>query len=213
MSKMSFLQKILPPEEKIFYALFEEGAEVCRQTAKLYLDIAKDKISEDKLIEAKRLKHKSNDIAKQTLQQLNATFITPLDREDIQLVASLLNKITKKIVKACVNLRVYRLKDHTESMMLQAETLLRATEELNYTIIHLKKRAKIKDMTESFERMREIESHGDEILYKAMDDLFSGKHDALNVIKLRDIYKDIENAMDTCFNIADQAVNIVLKIG
>jgi uncharacterized protein Yka (UPF0111/DUF47 family) len=44
-----------------------------------------------------------------------------------------------------------------------------------------------------------------------MDALFSGKYDALNVIKLRDIHKDIENALDTCFSVSDSVMNIVLK--
>lgn len=66
-------------------------------------------------------------------------------------------------------------------------------------------------MTESHHRMKEIESHGDEILYKAMDELFSGQYDALTVLKLRDIYKDIEYALDTCFSVSDSIINIVLK--
>lgn len=213
MVKLGFLNKILPPEEKIFYSYFEESAKVCNDVAALYYNIMNNGFSEDKLIEAKRLKHKSNDIAKQTLIQLNTTFITPIDREDIQLVASLLNKITKKIVKACVNLRVYRLTEHNPNMKAQSATLLKATEELNYTVTHLKKATEIKEVTESNQRMREIESNGDEILYKAMDELFSGKYDSLSVIKLRDIYKDIENALDTCFSVSDEVVNIVLKHG
>ena len=213
MAKFNLLASILPPEEKIFYTLFEESTQVCLDTAKLYLDITHSGFNEDKLIEAKRLKHKSNDIAKQTLIQLNATFITPIDREDIQHVACLLNKITKKIVKACVNLRVYRLESNTDNMRKQAETLFKASQELNFIISHLQKVTNIEESTESYHRMREIESHGDEILHLAMDDLFSGKHDALTVIKLRDIYKDIENALDTCFSISDTVVHIVLKHG
>jgi uncharacterized protein Yka (UPF0111/DUF47 family) len=213
MVKFNLLEKILPPEDKVFYSYFEKSADICRETAKLFYDIMHNGFNEDKLIDAKRLKHASNDISKETLIKLNTTFITPIDREDIQLVACLLNKITKKIVKACVNLRVYRLDTHNENMKKQSETLLKATEELNYIITHLKKVSQIKDITESHHRMREIESHGDEILYKAMDDLFSGKHDALTVIKLRDIYKGIENALDTCFSVSDTVVNIVLKHG
>ena len=44
-----------------------------------------------------------------------------------------------------------------------------------------------------------------------MDELFSGKYEALDVIKIRDIYKDIENALDLCFSVSDEVVNVVLK--
>jgi len=212
MVKLKILDKLLPPEEKIFYILFEEGADVCREAAKLFEEIMFHGINEDRLIQAKRLKHKSNDVAKETLIRLNKTFITPIDREDIQVVAALLNRVTKKIVKASFNLRVYRLGVATENMKQQAATLLKATEELNFTVSHLRKHTEFCQVSESNQRMKEIESHGDEILYKAMDDLFSGKYDALSVLKIRDIYKDIENALDTCYSISDEVLNIVLKM-
>ncbi len=211
MSKFNLLAYILPPEEKIFYTLFEESAKVCNETAELYNDIVTNGLHEDHIISAKRLKHKSNDLLKETLHQLNITFITPIDREDIQYITTLLNKITKRIVKACVNLRVYRLDVYTENMKKQAQTLMQATNELGFIINKFKKVTQLKVMTESNLKMKEIETHGDEILYHAMDELFSGKYDALQVIKLRDIHKDIENALDSCFSVSDQVVNVVFK--
>lgn len=211
MSKFNLLAYILPPEEKVFYTLFEESTKVCKDMAELFNEIVNNGLSEDHIITAKRYKHKSNDLLKETLHQLNITLITPIDREDIQCIASLLNKITKRIAKACVNLRVYRLDIFTDNMKKQAQTLLQATEELTFIIHKFKKASSIKEMTESNLKMKEIESHGDEILYHAMDELFSGKHDALNVLKLRDIHKDIENALDSCFSVSDQVVNVVLK--
>ncbi len=211
MSKFNLLAYILPPEEKVFYTLFEESTNVCKEAANLFNEIVTNGLTEDQIITAKRLKHKSNDLLKETLHQLNITLITPIDREDIQCIASLLNKITKRIVKAAVNLRVYRLDLYTDNMKKQAQTLMRATEELTFIIHKFKKQSSIKEMTESNLKMKEIESHGDEILYHAMDELFSGKYDALNVLKLRDIHKDLENALDSCFSVSDQVVNVVLK--
>ena len=184
---------------------------MCKEAANLFNEIVTNGLTEDQIITAKRLKHKSNDLLKETLHQLNITLITPIDREDIQCIASLLNKITKRIVKAAVNLRVYRLDLYTDNMKKQAQTLMRATEELTFIIHKFKKQSSIKEMTESNLKMKEIESHGDEILYHAMDELFSGKYDALNVLKLRDIHKDLENALDSCFSVSDQVVNVVLK--
>lgn len=211
MSKFNLLAYILPPEEKVFYSLFEESTAVCNEAALLYNEIMSSCFLEDHIINAKRFKHKSNDLLKETLHQLNVTLITPIDREDIQCIASLLNKITKRIVKAILNLNVYRLATYTENMQKQAQTLLQATEELKFIIHKFKKASSIKEMTESNLKMKEIESHGDEIHYHAIDELFSGNYEALEVIKLRDIHKDIENALDTCFSVSDQVVNVVLK--
>ena len=59
--------------------------------------------------------------------------------------------------------------------------------------------------------LKDIENRGDEILFDATEELFSGKFDALHVLKLRDIYKGIENALDMSSIISDVIVNIVLK--
>ena len=91
------------------------------------------------------------------------------------------------------------------------ETLFKATEELKTIIYNFKNTTPIKTITESNINMKEIETHGDEIHYQAIDELFSGKYDALSVIKLRDIHKDIENALDSCFSVSDAVVNVVLK--
>lgn len=211
MSKFNLLAYILPPDDKTFYHLFESSTDVCKKAATLFEDIVKHGVSEDRTIRAKEYKHTSHNLIKETLTELNNTFVTPIDREDIQLIAALLNKITKKIIKACLNLRVYRLETSTENMISQAETLVKAAHELDFIIHKFKKVSSIKEMTESNLRMKEIETHGDEIMFHAMDSLFSGRYDALNVIKLRDIHKDIENALDTCFSVSDNVVNIVLK--
>jgi uncharacterized protein Yka (UPF0111/DUF47 family) len=99
MSKFNLLSYILPPEEKLFYALFEDSAKVCEEAATLFSKVMTEGLNQDHLIEAKGLKHKSNNLAKETLTQLNNTFVTPIDREDIQVIAILLNKITKKYQK------------------------------------------------------------------------------------------------------------------
>lgn len=211
MSKFNLMAYILPPDDKTFYVLFENSTAVCKKTAELYNEIVTNGLTEEHIKTARDYKHESNDLIKQTLTELNNTFVTPIDREDIQLISSLLNKITKKIVKACMNLRVYRLDSYTENMVAQAHTLVQAAEELDFIIHKFKKVSLIKEITESNLRMKEIETRGDEILFHAMDALFSGKYDALNVIKLRDIHKDIENALDTCFSVSDNVVNVVLK--
>lgn len=205
------LQKILPPSENKFYIYFEEGAATCSLAAQLFYDIVFNGLTESRLIEAKNIKGKSVFVAKNTLNELNKTFITPIDREDILHLSTLINKIAKRIVRTCINIRVYRLNQYPEIMKQQAETLLLATRELQSVVALLQKNASIKEISESNHKMMEIENHGDEILFSAMDEIFSGKHEALEVIKLRDIYKTIEGALDNCYSVSDAILNISLK--
>ena len=125
--------------------------------------------------------------------------------------AAHINKITKKIVQAFMNLNVYRMTNYTEEMLQQSKTILKATDELIRNVSLLKTISKTKEITESHQSMKEIESVGDDILYRAMDKLFSGEFEAIEVIKLRDVYKVLESAMDKCFSVSDAILNIALK--
>lgn len=211
MPKFNLMSYIMPPEDKMFFTLFQDSAEICMETAKLYDEIMRNQLTDEQKEIARKFKKKGSLSFKLTLKQLNKSFITPIEREDIQYIAVQLNKINKKIIKACLNLEVYRLTEYTEEMKEQALTLLQATEQLGKIIKKFKKVSDVEEITKENIAMKEIESHGDEIHRKAMYELFSGKYDALEVIKLRDIYKEIENALDACFYVSDTILNVVLK--
>lgn len=201
----------MPPEDTMFFTLFQDSSDICIETAKIYDEIMKNKLTEEQKEKALKYRKKGSISFKLTLKQLNKSFITPIEREDIQYIAVQLRKINKRIVKACLNLEVYRLTEYTDEMKEQAFTLVQATEQLGKIIKKFKKVSNVEEITAANIAMKELESHGDEIHRKAMYELFSGKYDALEVIKLRDIYKEIENALDACFYVSDTILNVVLK--
>lgn len=201
----------MPPEDKMFFTYFQDSAEICQKTARLYDKIMHDKLTDEYKEKALKYKKKGKLSYKAVLKQLNKSFITPIEREDIQTIAVQLNKITKKIVKACLNLEVYRLNDYTDEMKEQALTLVQATDKLAEIVKLFKKVSDVEKITKLNIEMKEIEAHGDEIHRRAMGNLFSGRYEALEVIKLRDMYKEIENAFDACFYVTDTILNVVLK--
>ena len=194
MPKFNLMSYIMPPEDKMFFTYFQDSAEICQKTARLYDKIMHDKLTDEYKEKALKYKKKGKLSYKAVLKQLNKSFITPIEREDIQTIAVQLNKITKKIVKACLNLEVYRLNDYTDEMKEQALTLVQATDKLAEIVKLFKKVSDVEKITKLNIEMKEIEAHGDEIHRRAMGNLFSGKYEALEVIKLRDMYKEIENA-------------------
>lgn len=213
MSKLlsGIMSYILPPSNDVFYSLFEEGTAICKQSAELLSEILETNITEEHIARARHCKHASVKNIKKTLEVLDTSFVTPIDREDIQEIASLLNKIAKKITKVCLNLKVYKLDKYTDNLKHQSQTLIAATNELEQIFAHFKKPT-ISDMTARNLKMKEIETRGDEILYSATEALFSGKYEALDVIKLRDLHKDLENALDACYSVSDAVVSVVLKM-
>jgi hypothetical protein len=210
MAKFNFLSIFFKQTNSVFYEYFQESADICKQAALLFSKVLINGVDDDAMVTARQYKHKSNKIFKKTLKLLNQSRVS-FEKEDIQNISAMLNKITKKIIKSCMNYKVYRIEHSTESMQKQANTLIMACEELNYIMKHVSIKSSISEITDRNLKMKEIETRGDEIHYKALDSLFSGEFDALTVIKYRDIYKDIESALDTCYNVSDAVTNILLK--
>ena len=206
-----FLKKLLPPANEEFFILFEGAAHNCTETAAFFHRISEEGVNNAVLEEARRLKRESNSIAKSAIRKLNSTFITPIDREDIQNLANLLNKITKRIVRACFNLYTYQVAYVTPSIKLQVVNLREAVNELVPVVRLIRNTSQVEEATAHNNRMKEIESKGDEILNQAMAKLFSQPLLPLEVMKYREIHKDIERALDLCYDVSDEVLSVVLK--
>lgn len=205
---------ILPPDDRKFLDIyFVDQAATTHEAAVLFHEIVAkaEHMNEAYYVKAKTIKHKSFDITHHTVAALNQTFITPIEREDILEITLLLNKITKRILRSAMNFRVFRIHNFPEAMRHQAEVLMAATDEVKTCIGALRTLRKANSLNESHTRMIEIERRGDEIFAQAIDDLFSGSFEALDVIKFRGIYRDIESAMDYCYSVSDTVLNVAVK--
>jgi len=206
-----FLKKLLPPANEEFFALFEAAAANCKATAQLFHRISESGVNDALLEEARRLKQQSNAIAKSSLRKLNSTFITPIDREEIQCLANLFNKISKRIVRVCFNLRIYRIEAVTPNLKMQIGNLMEAVNELDPVVRLIRNTSLVDEATKYNNQMKEIESKGDDILNQTMTKLFSESLQPLDVIKYREIHKDIESVLNLCYDVSDEVLGIVLK--
>lgn len=208
-----FLKKLLPPANEGFYALLDEAAVNCRDTAHLLCRICDEGVSNALLEEARRLKHESADIDKAILRKLNDSFITPIDREDIQTLTTLLNQITRRIVKACFNLQVYQMDGATPNLKSQVSCLREAADQLIPVIRLIRDTSQITEATRLNHLMKELESKGDDIMNQTMTKLFSQPLLTLDVMKSRIIHKEVESALDQCYTVSDEVLSILLKHG
>jgi uncharacterized protein Yka (UPF0111/DUF47 family) len=117
------------------------------------------------------------------------------------------------VLKACVNLQAYKIESYSDVLKKQAEYLMAATDELKNLIFIIKSSPTSNDITTRDLAIKDIESAGDDLLSAATEDLFSGRYDALHVMKIRNIYKGIENGLDACSDISDLIVSIKMKHG
>ena len=184
-----------------FYQHFENGAEVCELSSQLFYQIVHSDLTEreEYLIHAKTYNGGRSKPWRAVFPCSTPLLSLPSTGKDIQLISSYLYKSTKVILKACVNLRIYKIESYNDIVKKQAEILIKSAEELRTIISMLKNGAPLKDVTACNYRIKDIENRGDEILFTATEEIFSGKYDALYVLKLRDIYKGIENALGHLF--------------
>lgn len=211
MSGFNLLTLILPPEEKIFYELFEKNCSICYESALLLHKIMKEGPSNKLINQTRELRQNCNAVSRETLDQLNKTFITPIDREDIQYITTKLNSINKRITKTFMNYKIYNLEKYSKKIKPHVSLLINSTSELRTTIGGLKKVSNVREIIESSLKIKEFENAGDELFLKDLEDIFSGKYETLTVIKLKDIYNSIESALNTCSAVSDEVLKIVLK--
>ena len=122
----TLIKKILPPEEQYFFNSFEKIIEICENAAINLKDILNTGYSDEKIKKAKECKRESAKIVNATLEKLNNSFVTPIDREDIQHITNGMHKINRRICRACVNIKLFQIQKFDERIVKQAEILSEA---------------------------------------------------------------------------------------
>ncbi len=209
-----FIKSIIPSKGDIFFVLFEEAAINAHQCAKIFVDIlnSQDPTHGGQLnSQSKTLKQNSSEINKKAIQQLNNMFITPIDRGDIQELSGLLYKLTKRIIKLSSKLQIYNIDAHTDDCLIKnASTLLIITKVLVDSVQGLKTFDNEKIGTAD-DRINELEENGIEDFRHAINEMYSGKFDTLTILKLKEIYKSIDSAIEVSVSAADLIRQVSLK--
>ena len=142
--------------------------------------------------------------------ELNRTFITPLDREDMQRVASKIDDTIDHIDGIAARLETYKITTAPPYALDMANELVKATKEVELMTAKLRNIKNPSSMIEHCRKTSEIEHKVDDLYSAAITKLFES-NDAIEIIKLKDIYEKMESASDRCVDVADVVEDIVLK--
>jgi predicted phosphate transport protein (TIGR00153 family) len=143
-------------------------------------------------------------------EELNKTFITPLDREDISRIASKTDDIIDYIEGISGRLIGFKIKSTPPYMLEIAKEIHNSTKEINFMITKLNKVKADKSIIEHCRTVNEQEHRVDAIYRTAIGELFETT-DVVNIIKMKDTYEALEHASDRCLDVADSIEDIVLK--
>jgi uncharacterized protein len=200
---MSRLSQIFAPKEREFFDLFEEaGGNAVRAAGLLQQMLEQWPDHGERLRDVVVCEQEGDRITHDIIQRLNQTFVTPFDREDILALASALDDIVDYIEEVADFLGLYRIEASTEQAEHLAGVLHEATRQLNGAIPRLRNLGDIHHYTVEVNR---LENEGDRILREAVASLFLDGIDPMMVIRWKDIYERLEEAIDA----TERAVNVM----
>jgi len=204
-------RKLIPRQPK-FFELFERAAMNVLEGSKRMADLLGNYTDVEAKVKAiKDVEHLGDEILHETMALLNTTFITPIDREDIHTLISKIDDVLDFMDASANRLMLYRIAKPTPEMWNLCQTLTRAIEAMVTGVKALKDVKKVDPIRLQCIEINRLENEGDQILRAAMVKLFDEEKDAIQVIKLKEIYEDMEAAIDRCEDVADTLEGIMLK--
>jgi predicted phosphate transport protein (TIGR00153 family) len=206
---MASITDLLRGTDREFFDLFERaGANIVRAAELLDEMLAGYPETADLAVEIRACEHEGDHITHQVIQRLNQTFVTPIDREDILQLSSALDDIVDYTEEVADYLGLYKI----EAPMVQAQRLARvlrdATREIAVAIPRVRG---FKELGEHMVEVHRLENEGDRITREAIASLFETGIDPMVVIRWKDIFERLENAIDSTERAAFILEGIVIK--
>jgi uncharacterized protein len=207
---MFSLQKLFGKDDK-FFTLMEQSAEEARasiQSLVKLVDTAAEKRSLKEFIEIRR---KDKVITKQLTEHLCKTFVTPLEREDIEALSEALYKIPKTIEKFGERLLIADQVIKGTEFSKQLKLLENAGDVVVTIVKELRKGVNLERVKGQNDQLQFIEGEGDKLMLDALRDLYNGDHSVIRVIIYKDLYELLEKVFDRCRDVGNIVFQIVLK--
>jgi uncharacterized protein len=204
----------LLPRDTVFFDLFEKMSGHLVESAKQLNRLAREfpKIEgPTELI--RKAEHEADNLAHTALERLDLTFITPFDREDIHTLIGELDDIVDYVDALVKRIPLFHITGIPPIFLKQTEVLMASTESVRQAVQLLRTTHKLSDLRQMLIEIHHQESIGDDNHHAAMSELFGGKTDALEVLKWKELYDYIENAIDGCEDVGNVLERIVLKNG
>ena len=208
-TRESIVVRLLPREEEffdLFVAVAERNKEAARLLRELFAAAPERRIP---YIEAiKRLEHEADQLTHEVVNRLDRTFITPLDREDIHQLASDLDDVMDAMDGTARRSQIFRLGVAPEGVKQLTDVIERMVGVLGEGVGRLKKGDDV--MRYCIEAKR-LEEEGDAIYHDSLGQLFEKERDAIELIKWKEIYDNLELTLDQSEDVANVLESITLK--
>lgn len=200
------------PKEENFFNYFEELANKIEEGGKFFLEMTKNRdYSAAKVSRLKEIEHEADGITHKTYERMHKTFLTPIDREDIYALVNKMDSIMDVIEATAIRIHMYNVKKPDDEIIKQAEILFQAITKINEIIHGLRDMKNSKMILDGCVEINTLENAGDVVLRTIITELFIKEKDAIELIKWKEIFERIEEAIDVCEDVSNTVEGIVLK--
>ena len=200
------------PKEENFFEYFEELADKIEEGGQFFLDMTQNRdYSAPKVAKLKEIEHEADVITHKTYEKMHKTFLTPIDREDIYALVNKMDSIMDVIEATAIRIHMYKVKKADDEIIKQAKILHEAIKKIKGIVHGLRDMKNSKMILDGCVEINTLENAGDVVLRTIITDLFIKEQDAIELIKWKEIFERIEEAIDVCEDVSNIVEGIVLK--
>jgi len=200
------------PKEENFFNYFEELANKIEEGGQFFLEMTKNRdYSDVKVARLKEMEHEADGITHKTYERMHKTFLTPIDREDIYALVNKMDSIMDVIEATAIRIHMYKVKKPNDEIIKQAEILFQAIKKIKGIVHGLRDMKNSKMILDGCVEINTLENAGDVVLRTIITNLFIKEQDAIELIKWKEIFERIEEAIDVCEDVSNIIEGIVLK--
>ncbi len=201
------------PNNFDFFNLFEQQADFCLEAAREFKTIVSTPgvIGQEAYKRIQDIEHKGDHASHDVIDQLNKTFITPFDREDIYALTKELDDIIDMINTMVSRMKIYKISGGNKHMIEFANVIERSVLSVGTAVKGMRVKNGSEQVFKACIEVNRLENEGDSMRDAVLTELFEKCKDAIEIMKLKEIYQDAETVLDICEDVAHVVESILVK--
>ena len=214
--KLDSIFGFMVPKDRKFFPLFNDAADNLVLASELLIKLVREPDLSRRLEYVKQIRdveHIGDDITRKLLNELNGTFITPFDREDIHQLICKMDDVVDYINSSSNRINLYKLSPIPEEFVSIADRIHSANKEIQNVLRCVRSINDFKNHLLSIEKISEYENEVDDIYQQFLSILFEQEANPIDLIKKRDILTSLEKAIDKCDDVGNIFSTLIVKMG
>lgn len=202
----------ISPKNDKFFEFFITFSGIVHESTQMLKEFIEDPTdAEGKFNAIKKVEHEGDEMLHSIYKELDNSFITPIDREDIVIIGKAMDDVIDYVETTASRFVIFNLKDSNKDAVVMAQLSVDSTKKVTDLMGEFKNMNKSKLLSERVVEINTIENEGDVTFRKAVKELFDGRHDTVEIITWKEVFECLESIIDATENVANIVEGVVMK--